>query len=81
MRDLGLKCQKEFWSYAKAGLLPKDIPTNPHVVYKSCGWSGYSDWLGRIEDKSKVAGPSSDAPEHRAEVPGAAVALNERERA
>ncbi|MFT6746337.1 MAG: hypothetical protein ACJAZ2_000676, partial [Glaciecola sp.] len=26
--------------------MPKDIPTNPMLVYKETGWCGYGDWLG-----------------------------------
>jgi len=26
--------------------MPKDIPTNPMLVYKDTGWCGYGDWLG-----------------------------------
>jgi hypothetical protein len=26
--------------------MPKDIPTNPMLVYKENGWAGYGDWLG-----------------------------------
>ena len=30
----------------KKGILPKDIPTNPHNIYKDKGWINYEDWLG-----------------------------------
>jgi superfamily II DNA or RNA helicase len=37
------------------GLLPKNIPTNPHREYADQGWKGYGDWLGtgRVADRLK----------------------------
>lgn len=28
------------------GILPSEIPANPHTVYKNKGWISYGDWLG-----------------------------------
>jgi hypothetical protein len=45
-RNLGLRSKKEWDAYSKSGLRPPDIPSNPHVVYRSKGWINYGDWLG-----------------------------------
>lgn len=29
--------------------LPKDIPSNPKLVYKDSGWAGFGDWLGTFK--------------------------------
>jgi hypothetical protein len=36
----------EWIKYVKDKKLPKDIPSNPNLVYKNDGWIGYGDWLG-----------------------------------
>jgi hypothetical protein len=46
VQSLGLKSQSDWWTFAKTGALPKDIPTNPNTKYASEGWVGYRDWLG-----------------------------------
>jgi len=32
------------WARGEHGL--KEIPVNPNMVYKDCGWQGWIDWLG-----------------------------------
>ena len=49
-RKLKLKSQTEWFAYCKGaiprlGRLPKDVPTNPNVVYARKGWKGMGDWL------------------------------------
>ena len=49
VRKLGLKGQSEWHKYCagelpEKGRLPRDIPSNPHRVYKE--WNGMGDWLG-----------------------------------
>jgi superfamily II DNA or RNA helicase len=43
-RNLKLKSSTEWWEYCQSEKMPKDIPSNPNIVYD--GWSGYGDWLG-----------------------------------
>jgi superfamily II DNA or RNA helicase len=50
-RSLKLKSVEEWRSFCKGmlpakGMLPEDIPANPHNTYKDNGWQGYGDWLG-----------------------------------
>ena len=51
VHSLKLKNLVEWNQYIKGQLkgkkkLPKDVPTNPALVYKNQGWAGYGDWLG-----------------------------------
>ena len=46
VRSIGLKSQKEWQEWSKAGERPPDIPSNPDQVYKGKGWMGYVDFLG-----------------------------------
>jgi hypothetical protein len=46
VKSLGLKGLKEWHAFSKSGNRPKDIPSNPHQIYKDSGWTGYGDWLG-----------------------------------
>src|SRR5262249_25083929 len=44
-RSLKLKSSIEWSEYCQSGKRPKDIPSNPNVIYDE--WSGYGDCLGR----------------------------------
>lgn len=46
VHNLKLKSQSEWRRYTKSGNLPKEIPADPHKVYKNKGWNGFGDWLG-----------------------------------
>jgi hypothetical protein len=46
VNTLGIKNHLEWIKYVKDKKLPKDIPSNPNLVYKNDGWIGYGDWLG-----------------------------------
>jgi superfamily II DNA or RNA helicase len=51
VRSLKLKNQKEWRAFCKGelseiGMLPADIPANPHNTYSTKGWKGYGNWLG-----------------------------------
>lgn len=46
VRSLLLKNQAAWYLYCKSGKKPKDIPSDPHVVYKDNGWRNLGDWLG-----------------------------------
>ena len=46
VRNLRIKNHLEWIQYVKDKKLPKDIPSNPNLVYKNDGWIGYGDWLG-----------------------------------
>ena len=51
VRRLGIKNAAEWRQYCKGnlftkGLLPPDIPANPHNTYAGKGWAGMGDWLG-----------------------------------
>ena len=48
---LKLKSRKEWIMFCKGklphiGILPSDIPANPHKVYNNKGWKSIGDWLG-----------------------------------
>lgn len=60
VRSLGLKVQADWRAYCSGekkelGVLPTDIPSAPHRVYKDAGWDGFGDWLGtgRISNKKR----------------------------
>jgi hypothetical protein len=51
VRSLKLKNQMEWRVFCKGelsemGMLPVDIPANPHNTYSTKGWKGYGNWLG-----------------------------------
>lgn len=51
IRSLKLKSGTEWRLYRigkmpNKGFLPKDIPTNPNLVYANKGWKSMGDWLG-----------------------------------
>ena len=43
---LQLKSAQEWFTYAKSGKLPRDIPASARKVYRNSGWAGFRDWLG-----------------------------------
>ena len=46
-RSLGLKSQKEWWTWCKVpGQRPEDVPSHPNQVYAGYGWQGWGDFLG-----------------------------------
>ncbi|MDA9982987.1 hypothetical protein N9H39_09730, partial [Gammaproteobacteria bacterium] len=45
-RSLKLASRARWREYAKAGMLPSDIPATPDRTYKDTGWTGFPDWLG-----------------------------------
>ena len=51
-KSLGLNSLEEFNKYCKSNKKPKNIPTNPNVVYIDKGWINWSDFLGtnRVKD-------------------------------
>jgi len=55
VRKLKLKKQKEWGGYCSSGKKPKDIPSNPHLVYKGRGWKGTGDFIGtdRISNQNR----------------------------
>jgi hypothetical protein len=63
VHTLELKSEKYWRKFVKSGNLPKDIPSNPNVVYKNKGWIGYPDWLGNknTPDKDKKYRSYEDA--------------------
>jgi superfamily II DNA or RNA helicase len=62
VRSLGLKNLNEWNDYRKSPLRPKDIPTNPNIVYKQ-NWKDLGDWLGTgtIASKNLVYRPFEEA--------------------
>jgi len=51
VHSLKLKNQAEWRKFSKGqlpekGMLPVDIPGNPHNTYAKEGWKGHGDWLG-----------------------------------
>ena len=45
-RSLKLKSLNEWQGWAKTGVRPVNIPSNPNIAYKHDGWQGYGHWLG-----------------------------------
>ena len=45
IRETGAKSFREWTSWCRKGLKPKNIPFNPYTTYKS-EWSGWKDFLG-----------------------------------
>ena len=45
-RTLGLKSIREWRRLCRSKKKPKNIPANPHLTYKECGWANYADFLG-----------------------------------
>ena len=45
-RSLKLKGKVEWEAWAKSGVRPVNMPSNPHRTYKHNGWQGYGHWLG-----------------------------------
>ena len=45
-RFLKLKSHKEWQDWAKTGVRPANMPSNPHKMFKHDGWQGYGHWLG-----------------------------------
>jgi superfamily II DNA or RNA helicase len=45
VHSLGLKSEYEWRNYIKSGKKPRNIPSNPHKVYRK-QWKGMGDWLG-----------------------------------
>ena len=45
-RTLKLKTLKEWKDWAKTGVRPANMPSNPDKIYKHDGWQGYGHWLG-----------------------------------
>ena len=43
---LKLKNAKEWEDWAKTGVRPANVPSNPHKTYKHDGWQGHGHWLG-----------------------------------
>lgn len=46
VHTLKLKGWKEWKAYYKEGKRPRNIPSNPHIIYKNAGWKNLYDWLG-----------------------------------
>ena len=45
VHSLGLKGQRYWYEWVKAGNCPSDIPHHPHTKYSE--WAGWADWLGK----------------------------------
>jgi hypothetical protein len=52
VRSQGLKSQREWKAFVRAGRLPSDIPTNPWLVYRD-DWTTIGDWLGGAAAKGE----------------------------
>jgi hypothetical protein len=65
-RSLGLASQTQWKSHCKLRKLPIDIPSNPNLVYKNCGWDGIEDWLGttKASRQARRAEIAAGSPDH-----------------
>jgi hypothetical protein len=68
VRSLRLESAKQWRSFYRGqlkgkGTLPKDIPVNPDIYYRTRGWTNWGDWLGtgRVADNKKVWRPFAKA--------------------
>jgi hypothetical protein len=56
VRSMNFESSLEWRIFSKSGQKPKDIPSNPHVIYRENGWISWSDFLNtsskRIRTKS-----------------------------
>ncbi|XRB03747.1 methyltransferase domain-containing protein [Pycnococcus provasolii] len=46
VRTLGLKSRDAWREWTSSGARPHDIPSNPHKMYASSGWTSYGDFCG-----------------------------------
>lgn len=46
IHSLGFKYIEEWKIYSKSGNKPSNIPVNPNIIYKNCGWINFYDWIG-----------------------------------
>jgi superfamily II DNA or RNA helicase len=51
VKKFNLKTQKDFYAWCKKGFRPLDLPSNPQLAYKSKGWNGWADFLGKDIEK------------------------------
>jgi superfamily II DNA or RNA helicase len=68
VRGLGLKSGPQWREYRAGrlldqGVLPRDIPTNPNLIYAQSGWVNMGDWLGTksISNSKRTFRPFKDA--------------------
>ncbi len=59
VHSLNLKSRKEWHRYCSGELsnkpnLPKNIPRDPHSVYKNKGWLGVGNWLGTNQKATQL---------------------------
>lgn len=55
-RSLFLKEAREWRTYSKSGIRPKNIPASPNYIYKDKGWTSWPDWLGSATPSRKSKG-------------------------
>jgi hypothetical protein len=46
VRKLKLKLRRDWVQYCKSGNKPKNIPSEPNLIYKENGFVSFQDWLG-----------------------------------
>jgi hypothetical protein len=44
--SLNLKGVEEWYTFAKSGKRPQNIPANPYIAYNGKGWTNWKDFLG-----------------------------------
>ena len=49
VHSLKLSSAKDWEIYCRSGDKPSDIPACPHRIYRSKGWTGSADWLGKVK--------------------------------
>jgi hypothetical protein len=47
IKSLDIKSQEKYYTLAKEGKLPKDLPHSPDIFYKAKGWNNWYDYLGK----------------------------------
>ncbi|WP_396145691.1 DEAD/DEAH box helicase family protein [Flavobacterium sp.] len=46
VRTLNIKSSNEWYLYCTSGNKPKNIPSNPNVIYLNLGWKSFGNWFG-----------------------------------
>ena len=46
VRTLNIKNSNDWYLFRKSGNKPKNIPSNPNIIYLNLGWKNFGDWFG-----------------------------------
>lgn len=46
VRTLNIKSSNGWYMFCKSGKKPKNIPSNPNIIYQNIGWKSFGNWFG-----------------------------------